>query len=126
MLTYPFPGPFHTKLFWFQKPRVILKPNKLHKPGMFLFQRSPFATTISPFLLGVELELKARSKNELTHRKNIYFGLSPLPLTVTTRIITFLVGNPINLHFHYYWAGGQPNLYCIALYGARPEKRSDC
>ena len=36
-----------------------------------------------------------------------YIGLSPLPLPVTTRIITFLVGNPkLNLHFHYYWGGG--------------------
>ena len=41
-----------------------------------------------------------------------YLGLSPLPVRVTTRIITFLVGNPnLNLHFHYYWEGGQPNGY---------------
>ena len=42
----------------------------------------------------------------------IYIGLSPLPVIVTTRIITFLVGNPnLNFHFHYYWEGGQPNIY---------------
>ena len=40
---------------------------------------------------------------------------------VTTRIITFLVGNPNqNLHFHYYWEGGQPNTYiqtyCICFF----------
>ncbi len=40
----------------------------------------------------------------------VYIGLSPLPVRVTTRIITFLVGDPtLNLHFHYYWEGGQPN-----------------
>ena len=38
-------------------------------------------------------------------------GLSPFPVTVTTRIITFLVGNPdLNLHFHYSWEEGQPNM----------------
>ncbi len=38
-------------------------------------------------------------------------GLSPLPVRVTTRIATFLVGNPeLNLHFHYYWEGGQPKV----------------
>ena len=43
---------------------------------------------------------------------SLYLGWSPFPVIVTTRIITFLVGNPIlNLHFHYYWEGGQPNLY---------------
>ncbi len=42
----------------------------------------------------------------------LYIGLSPLPVRVTTRIVTFLVGNPnLNLHFHYYWEGGQPHLY---------------
>ena len=31
--------------------------------------------------------------------KKINFGCSPFPLTVTTRIITFVVGNPnLNLH----------------------------
>ena len=40
----------------------------------------------------------------------LYLGLSPLPVRVTTRIVTFLVGT-INLHFHYYWEGGQPKLY---------------
>ena len=41
---------------------------------------------------------------------SISLGLSPLPVRVTTRIITFLVGNPYKLHFHYYWEGGQPNI----------------
>ena len=45
-----------------------------------------------------------------------YLGLSPFPVIVTTRIITFLVGNPnLNLHFHYYWEGGQPNKYPITM-----------
>ena len=39
-------------------------------------------------------------------------GLSPLPVTVTTRIITFLgSGIPINLHLpQESWEGGQPKL----------------
>ena len=45
------------------------------------------------------------------------FGLSPFPVIVTTRIITFLVGNPnLNLHFHYYWEGGQPK-GCFSYHG---------
>ena len=37
----------------------------------------------------------------------IYLGLSPLQVTVTTRIITFLVGNPEkNLHFPPLLGGG--------------------
>ena len=31
--------------------------------------------------------------------KNICFGCGPLPVTVTTRIITFLIGNPYNPSF---------------------------
>ena len=37
----------------------------------------------------------------------LYFGLSPLPVTVTTRIITFLVGDPnLNLHLPQLLGGG--------------------
>ena len=32
-------------------------------------------------------------------RINLYFGVSPLPVRVTTRIITFLVGNPYKPSF---------------------------
>ena len=48
----------------------------------------------------------------------VYIGLSPLPVTVTTRtIITFLVGNPeLNLHLpQASWEGEQPNV-CIHMY----------
>ena len=39
--------------------------------------------------------------------RTIYFGLSPLPVTVTTRIITFLVGDPnLNLHLPQLLGGG--------------------
>ena len=49
----------------------------------------------------------------------LLIGLSPFPVIVTTRIITFLVGNPnLNLHFHYYWEGGQPKLLTWIDYGA--------
>ena len=44
----------------------------------------------------------------------VFLGLSPFPVTVTTRIITFLVGDPeLNLHFHYYWEGGQPKVFLL-------------
>ncbi len=51
-------------------------------------------------------------RNKENHRQiSLCAGLSPLPVRVTTRTITFLVGNPyINLHFHYYWEGRQPKL----------------
>ena len=47
-----------------------------------------------------------------------YFGLSRLPVTVTTRIITYLVGDsgiPINLHLPLAsWEGATPKTYCIS------------
>ena len=47
----------------------------------------------------------------------IYFRSTPLPVTVTTRIITFLVGDPnLNLHLpQASWEGGQPNIYLYPL-----------
>ena len=42
-----------------------------------------------------------------------YLGTTPHPLTVTTRIITFLIGNP-NLNLHLWlesWVGGRPKGY---------------
>ena len=44
-------------------------------------------------------------------------GMSPLPVTVTTRIITFLVGDPnLNLHLpQASWEGEQPNLLRYGL-----------
>ena len=36
----------------------------------------------------------------------ISVGLSPCPITVTTRIIIFLVGDPINLHLPLLLGGG--------------------
>ena len=58
-------------------------------------------------------KIKNLPKDEAEVKNFILFvGLSPLPVRVTTRIITFLVGDPeLNLHFHYYWEGGQPNLF---------------
>ena len=42
----------------------------------------------------------------------LYIGLPPLPVRVTTRSITFLVGNPYKPSFPLSpWEGGQPNLY---------------
>ena len=37
---------------------------------------------------------------------SIYFGLSPLPVRVTTRIVTFLVGNPYKPSFPLLLGGG--------------------
>ena len=68
----------------------------------------PFRKRISP-------------SNKIGNRKkNSYIGLSPLPVTVTTRIVTFLVGNP-NLNLHLPQAsleGGQPNSYRAKLQNA--------
>ena len=42
----------------------------------------------------------------------LYIGLSPCPVTVTTRIIPFLVGNPYKPSFATgILGGGQPKLY---------------
>ena len=40
-----------------------------------------------------------------------YFGLSPLPVAVTTRNITFLVGDPYKPSFATVREGGQPKGY---------------
>ena len=52
------------------------------------------------------------------HNNDKYLGLSPLPVRVTTRIITFLVGNPnLNLHLPLLLGGGlSPNKYPISGY----------
>ena len=39
------------------------------------------------------------NKKRITSHNIIYIGLSPLPVTVTTRIITFLVGDPYKPSF---------------------------
>ncbi len=43
---------------------------------------------------------------ESPKHKSIYHGLSPLPVIVTTRIITFLVGNPYKPSFPLLLGGG--------------------
>ena len=48
-------------------------------------------------------------------RKDVYFGLSPLPVRVTTRIITFLVGNPYKPSFPLLLGGGTTQCILYSL-----------
>ena len=43
----------------------------------------------------------------------LYVGLSPLPVRVTTRIITFLVGNPYKPSFPLLLGGGTTQIICM-------------
>ena len=47
----------------------------------------------------------------INHIYNIYLGLSPLPVRVTTRIITFLVGNPYKPSFPLLLGRGDNPIY---------------
>ena len=49
-------------------------------------------------------------------RPKLYFGLSPLPVTVTTRIIAFLVGDPYKPSFATVTGRGDNPSYTIAYY----------
>ena len=53
----------------------------------------------------------------------IILGCSPHPVTVTTRIIAFLVGDP-NLNLHLHWEGSIPNdIYILVRVGGATPKR---
>ena len=54
-------------------------------------------STVSPFLFFLEIP---------SWGYEIFLGLSPLPVRVTTRIITFLVGNPYKPSFPLLLGGG--------------------
>ena len=55
----------------------------------------------------------------------IYFGLSPLPVRVTTRIITFLVGDPYKPSFPLLLGGGTTqNILHIEVYPTKNKKHS--
>ena len=54
-----------------------------------------------------------RAKSWVTF--DVYFGLSPLPVRVTTRIITFLVGNPYKPSFPLLLGGGTTQRILILL-----------
>ncbi len=56
------------------------------------------------------------TKNRGTSLRSIYFGLSPLPVTVTTRIIPFLVGNPYKPSFPLLLGGGTTQYIFIKFY----------
>ena len=57
----------------------------------------------------------------------IYIGLSPLPVIVTTRIITFLVGNPeLNLHLPLLLGGGTTQYIYISDQKEHDGKASYC
>lgn len=44
----------------------------------------------------------------------VHFGLSPYPVTITTRIVTFLVGDPYKTFIcHRYWEGGRPKVHAV-------------
>ena len=49
-------------------------------------------------------------------QKSFKLGLSPLPVRVTTRIITFLVGNPYKPSFPLLLGGGQPKFKLTQLF----------
>ena len=55
---------------------------------------------------------EALGSSFLIFKNTVSIGLSPLPVTVTTRIITFLVGDPnLNLHLpQESWEGRQPKV----------------
>ncbi len=63
-----------------------------------------------------------------------YVGLSPLPVRVTTRIITFLVGNPYKPSFPLLLGGGTTQLICFigkipawsCNFGCAPESLRVC
>ena len=63
---------------------------------MLVYQRVPQIVEMPPLFLGGDIKLH-------TNVAGIFFegfvGLSPLPVRVTTRIITFLVGNPYKPSF---------------------------
>ena len=54
-------------------------------------------------------------RSHLGHSQIVYLGLSPCPVTVTTRIVMFLEGDPeLNLHLPLAsWEGGQPKVYLL-------------
>ncbi len=51
---------------------------------------------------------------------DLYVGLSPLPVRVTTRIITFLVGNPYKPSFPLLLGGGTTQLICLIFWKPNP------
>ena len=56
--------------------------------------------------------LVKRGKN--SHKiEDLYIGLSPLPVTVTTRIITFLVGDPYKPSFATVTGRGDNPIYIV-------------
>ena len=68
--------------------------------------------TILLFSFPMRFFLQKKSYSPVAFFSRVFLGLSPLPVTVTTRIITFLVGDPnLNLHFRCYWEGGQPKVF---------------
>ena len=79
------------------------------QPGLPLWPRESWQA-----LKGV-WKSSASMQKITTTKTTLLFGLSPFPVTVTTRIITFLVGNPnLNLHLpQASWEGTQPNLLSI-------------
>ena len=52
---------------------------------------------------------------------SIYVGLSPLPVRVTTRIITLLVGNPYKPSFPLLLGGGTTQNICNRQIGSLPQ-----
>ena len=56
------------------------------------------------------------------YHATVYFGLSPLPVTVTTRIITFLVGNPYKPSFVTVTGRGDNPRY-ISVFGCNNDFR---
>ena len=53
--------------------------------------------------------------------KQLYVGYGPFPVTVTTRIITFVVGNPYKPLFATVTGKGPHPSYMTCMLGAKPQ-----
>ena len=80
-----------------------------------LCQPQGYEVTVRDFLRGME-EAKLPSRCLSLFGFDLFFGTTPHPVTVNTRIIPFLVGNPYKPSFVTVpgW-GGQPNLFSLFL-----------
>ena len=62
--------------------------------------KSPSEHTVEGAHNAMEVQLHHTEKDFFkAEKKGVYLGLSPIPVTVTTRIITFLVGDPYKHSF---------------------------
>ncbi len=112
-----------TLLFWGQSKKTCQFNSQEDIFSSFFFAK--FVTLLSLYLVirswriflcnvpssvsFLALELKKGEDDEQIQH-NLYIGLSPLPVRVTTRIVTFLVGNPYKPSFPLLLGGGTTQL----------------